>query len=82
MSLTKTRNRNNIQIILRNEVIKFVNFLNLEINRFLKPRKSRNSKMTIYLWNSFIKEIIEMFRIKSQGKHVRSRYLTSNYVIN
>ena len=60
-----------MQIISINKVIKFVNFLNLELNFLLKPKKEKKSNMTIYLWNSFIKEIVDMLRIRSQGKLIK-----------
>jgi hypothetical protein len=66
----KLINRCIIQIILVNKVIKLINFLNLEINTLLKPKKVTRSKMTIYLWISLIKEIIEMLSIINQGKLV------------
>jgi hypothetical protein len=54
ISLTKTRTKNNMQIILTNNVTKLVSLQNLEANSLLKRKKVIRSKSTIYFFNSFI----------------------------
>ncbi len=68
--LIKRRSRNYIQIILIANEMKYVNFLNPEQNWLLNPKKLRKSNTTIYFWNSVINKIVEMFKIKSQGKAI------------
>ena len=63
------------------KVIQFVNLLNLKQNYWLKPKKVRRSKTTMYLWNSFINLIIDMQRIVSQGKPINARYSSLNPII-
>ena len=60
------------------KVMKFVNYLNLKLNCLLKPKKVTNSKITMYLWNSVIKEIVAIINKIYQGKAVKLRYFTSS----
>ncbi len=60
------------------KVMKFVNYLNLKLNCLLKPKKVTNSKITMYLWNSVIKEIVAIINIISQGKAVKLSIFTSS----
>ena len=60
------------------KVIIFVNLLNLEENWFLKPKKEKNSKVTIYFLNSFINFIVDMLRIIFQGNFVTSKTTSWN----
>ena len=62
-------------------MIKFVNFLNFVLNWLLKPKKEIKSNMTMYLWNSFINDIVEILRIISQGKTESLKYLSEKPVI-
>ena len=61
--------------------MKFVNFLNLELNCWLKPKKVIKSKMTMYLWSSVIREIVDKLMIISQGNSTSLRYLSSKFNI-
>ena len=42
--------------------------MNREQNCLLKPKKATKLKITIYLWNSVINEIIDTLIIISHGK--------------
>ena len=58
--------------------MKFVNFLNLELNCWLKPKKVIKSKTTMYLWSSNIKKIVDILQIISHGNSAYLRYLSSS----
>ena len=63
-------------------MIKFVNVLNLEVNLVLKPKKERKSKSKKYFLNIYIKLIIDMSIIISQGKPANVVYFGLNFIIN
>ena len=80
--LTKIITRCKKLIYLIRKVFKFVNLLNNKVNFLLKLKKETISKTIMYFEYSFIKVIVDMLRIIFQGKAVRSRYLSSNYLID